>query len=483
VDAGFDAPPLVVDGGTSGVADVDGTALAPEASVKTSSADSAPLEAAADAMGSELDASPDVPVPDAEPDTPDARPTPYDGPTGTPDPSFGTSGVVTTADPDDGGSFNAASALAIDTNGTLVVAGSAVLADQVTWETAVARYHSDGTPDTSVASGGVLLTSFGLSTQPVAGGLAIQPDHGMLVSGYGLSSATVNGFYVARLDVTGALDTTFAANGLLTTSPPAGSYDGAYGLLLDSTGFLVAGWEGAGSASNFALWRFGLSAAPDSTFGTGGKVTTILGASMVAHATQLARQSTQKIVVAGSLFDPTATTYDAAVVRYTAAGALDTTFGTGGVALSGQTGDASATAIAIQPDDRILVAGYTTVAQHSQITLWRLTADGSLDPTFGTSGKAVFTFTQLGGRASSVALQGDGRIVIAGDVYPLGAQNMVVFRVLPGGTLDPSFGNVGAIVSTSSVSDFANVVAVQADGSIVVAGTSNYGELTLWCYR
>ncbi len=267
------------------------------------------------------------------------------------------------------------------------------------------------------------------------------------------------------------------------TSPPSGSFDGAFPILLDSTGFLVAGWQGTGSTSDFALWRFGLDAAPVTAFGTSGMVTTTLTAMKAAHATSLARQSTQKIIVAGSIFDPMTSTYDAAVVRYTTAGALDTTFATSGIALTGQLADAASDAIAVQPDDRVVVAGYPTPGMYPRLTVWRLAADGTLDTTFGTGGVAAFSFSALGGRASSVALQADGRIVVTGTADSLGQVNMVVFRLMPDGTLDTSFGGGGLIMSTSSTSDYADVVAIQPDGAIVVAGTSNYGELTLWRYR
>ena len=148
-------------------------------------------------------------------------------------------------------------------------------------------------------------------------------------------------------------------------------------------------------------------------------------------------------------------------MRYTAAGVLDTTFATSGIALSGQPNDAAADAIAVQPDDRVVVAGYTTPGAHPLLTVWRLTADGALDSTFGTGGVAAFSFAS-GGRASSVALQADGRIVVSGVVYPLGQVNMVVFRLMPDGTLDTSFGSGGLIVSTSSTSDYADVVGIAA---------------------
>ncbi len=175
--------------------------------------------------------------------------------------------------------------------------------------------------------------------------------------------------------------------------------------------------------------------------------------------------------------------YDAAVARYTVAGVLDATFGVGGVALSGQLADAEASAIAVQSDDRVVVAGYTTPATDSEITIWRLTADGTLDPTFGSGGLAVFSFAQLGGRASSVGIQGDGRIVVAGDVFPLGRSNWFVLRLRPDGTLDPDFGSGGVLESSSDISDYADALAIQPDGAIVVAGTSNYGTLSLWRYR
>ncbi|MGH7439144.1 MAG: hypothetical protein ACRENE_25945, partial [Polyangiaceae bacterium] len=324
-------------------------------------------EATLDGVAPAPDALPDAPTPDAASDSlgdayvADAPLPPYDGPTGVPDPSFGTSGATITPSPIDGGSFGQVNALALDPDaGTIVLTGTALLADQLTWETAVARFTSTGTPDSTFATNGLLLTNYGLSTQPVGAGLAVQPDHKLLVAGFGYASLTTNGFYVARLGTTGTLDITFAGSGLLSSSPTSSSFDGAYPLLLDGTGFYVGGWEGSRNASDFALWRYDLAAAPMGSFGSGGKVTTSIAASKEAHGTAMARQSSRKVLLAGQVFDSGASTYDAAIARYTTGGLLDTTFGTSGLALTGQSGDAAIGGIVVQPDDRIVAVGYST---------------------------------------------------------------------------------------------------------------------------
>ncbi|MGH7439146.1 MAG: delta-60 repeat domain-containing protein [Polyangiaceae bacterium] len=100
---------------------------------------------------------------------------------------------------------------------------------------------------------------------------------------------------------------------------------------------------------------------------------------------------------------------------------FDGTFGTSGIALTGPSGTAAVNAVAVLPDHRIVAAGYTSPGADTEITVWRLTANGALDSTFGTGGVSVLSFTQLGmasgspsrnGRATGVALQADGRIVV-----------------------------------------------------------------------
>lgn len=155
----------------------------------------------------------------------------------------------------------------------------------------------------------------------------------------------------------------------------------------------------------------------------------------------------------------------------TAAGELDPTFGNGGRVVTDLGGDDSAAGMAIQPDGRIVVAGQRVAGSTGGFVVSRYLPDGSLDPSFGENGSVTTDIGQIDG-SNAVVLQGDGRIVVAGFAQPPGADDVdvAVARYLSDGELDPSFGVGGVVTTDISGSDAALDVALQPDGAIVVAG-------------
>jgi uncharacterized delta-60 repeat protein len=204
----------------------------------------------------------------------------------------------------------------------------------------------------------------------------------------------------------------------------------------------------------------------DLTFGSGGVVTTDFGGSDSAEA--VAIQSDGKIVAVGGTFSfPSG---DFALARYNADGSLDASFGPGGKVTTDFGGFDAASAAVIQPDGRIVAAGRSG---SGDFALARYNADGSLDPTFGSGGKVT---TDFGGfdAAFGVALQADGKIVAAGQGGPGGG--FAFARYNTDGSLDPSFGSGGEVTThfTSGV-EVVIAVAIQLDGKIVVTGQTFAG--------
>jgi uncharacterized delta-60 repeat protein len=200
----------------------------------------------------------------------------------------------------------------------------------------------------------------------------------------------------------------------------------------------------------------------DPTFGAGGLVTTDFGGFDSAQA--LAIQSDGKIVAAGSAGG------DFALARYNADGSLDSTFGSSGKVTTDFGGFDAASAVAIQPDGRIVAAGRT---EGGDFALTRYNSNGSLDTTFGGGGKVT---TDFGGfdAAFGVALQADGKIVAAGQGGPGGG--FALARYNTDGSLDLSFGSGGKVTThfTSGV-EVVIAVAIQLDGKIVVTGQAFAG--------
>ena len=213
----------------------------------------------------------------------------------------------------------------------------------------------------------------------------------------------------------------------------------------------------------------------DTSFDTDGKVTTAIGSGLDA-ATSIALQSDGKIVVAGQ--SVIGGNDDFAVVRYNTDGSLDTSFGTDGkVTTAIGAGSDAASSIALQSDGKIVVAGYSVIGGIKNFAVVRYNTNGSLDTSFGTGGKVTTAIGNGGDIAYSIALQSDGKIVVAG--YSLIAEfgDFSVVRYNTNGSLDTSFGTGGKVTTAIGAgNDFANSMALQSDGKIVVVGYYDNGD-------
>jgi uncharacterized delta-60 repeat protein len=272
----------------------------------------------------------------------------------------------------------------------------------------------------------------------------------------------------------GELDTTFGTGGKVTTAVGLGD-DEAFSVVLQSDGKIVAaGYSYNGSNYVFAVDRYNIDGSLDTTFDTDGKVTTAVG-SGTDVATSVVLQSDGKIVVAGYSYN--GSNYDFAVVRYNTNGSLDTTFDTDGKVTTaiGSSTD-RATSVVLQSDGKIVVAGWSYNGSNNDFAVVRYNTNGSLDTTFDTDGK-VTTAVGLGDdQAYSVVLQSDGKIVAAGYSYNGTNVDFAVVRYNTNGSLDTTFDTDGKVTTAvGSGTDAAYSVVVQSDGKIVVAGYSYNG--------
>lgn len=224
----------------------------------------------------------------------------------------------------------------------------------------------------------------------------------------------------------------------------------------------------AGVISSFSFAQDGQL---DSTFGLGGKVLTGIG-TFDDPSYAVANQIDGKIIVAGQSY--TETNYDFSIIRYKNDGSIDTSFGNNGIALvSFGSYDDKARAVAIQTDGKIVVAGYSSNGLKDNFAIARLNTDGTLDNSFGENGKVITSIGSVSDNIKAIALQANGDIVVAGFTSINSTLDFAVARYIKNGDLDLSF-DVDGIVTTSfgSGNDFASSLAIQADGKIVVAGTS-----------
>jgi uncharacterized delta-60 repeat protein len=225
-------------------------------------------------------------------------------------------------------------------------------------------------------------------------------------------------------------------------------------------------------AIGVAAWAAG--GVRDPSFSGDGKVVTDLSA-RGDFAAAVAVQADGKIVVGGSAaFDGRDPKF--ALVRYSLNGRIDTSFGGGDgkVVTNFTPGEDAVYGLAVQPDGKIVAAGDAGLRTgNSRFALARYTANGTLDTTFGGDGKVSTNWTTGNDPVSSLVLQPDGKIVVAGGVaHNYRNPKLAIARYDDDGTLDPTFGGGDGKVriDVTARKDYANAVTLQPDGKIIAGG-------------
>jgi uncharacterized delta-60 repeat protein len=385
------------------------------------------------------------------------------------DPTFGASGKVIT---NFFGPSEEAFNIAIQSDGKIVTVGYAFNL-LTAYDFALARYNPDGSLDESFGAGGKVATDFG-NNSDFAHGVALQKDGKIVVTG---SNGVV--FELARYRVDGSLDPTFGAGGRVTTDFFQFGAD-SYKVAIQADGKIVVTGNAVkpGEGSLFILVRYNTDGSLDPTFGLGGKAINNFSDPRgfdvaLEQPFALGIQPDGKILTGGyTLGFPTG--YEFIVVRHNTDGSLDSTFGFGGRTLTDFNRSFDfAYGLTIQPDGKILLVGEAyNFSFNYDFALARYKSDGTLDPSFGNGGKVTTDFAGNIDRAFQVAVQTNGKIVVAGNSYS-GANNydFALARYNPNGTLDVGFG-IGGKVKTDFFGqlDEANALAIQRDGKIVAVG-------------
>jgi uncharacterized delta-60 repeat protein len=292
--------------------------------------------------------------------------------------------------------------------------------------------------------------------------LAIQSNGKIVVAGIRVGAH--DRFALARYNPDGSLDVTFSGNGKVTTRIGFDAH--ALDVAIQPNGkIVVAGDAFVSGHDRFALARYNLNGSLDSTFSGDGKVTTLIGSGGDGRA--LAIQSNGKIVVAG---DASVTGHDRfALARYNPDGSLDSTFSGNGKRTTLIGSGAGGRALAIQSDGKIVVAGRASVNGHDRFALARYDLNGSLDSTFHGDGK-VATRIGFDAVASALTIQSGGKIVVAGDATVSGHDRFALARYNLNGTLDTTFSGDAKVTTLIGSDAEGSGVAIQTDGKIDVAG-------------
>ena len=234
---------------------------------------------------------------------------------------------------------------------------------------------------------------------------------------------------------------------------------------------LVGGTRTSKGVDSFALARFLKDGAIDTTFGSGGNVSTVIGRSSKLFAVAL--QPDGKIVAAG--YSDTGKAHVVAIARYNPNGSLDTTFGSGGKVTTAAGGNyGRAFSVLIQADGKILAAGHSnTTPRGFDLFLVRYNPDGSIDKTFGRSGVVNAPLGRENNGGQAAMLQKDGKIVAVGQMAAAGKRSMVAARFIPTGSLDTTFTSQGKVTIPAGKDSSASTLTLLGDAGILVGGYSN----------
>lgn len=396
---------------------------------------------------------------------------------GTVDRNFGSTGMTLT---DFGAGQNEyARAVAVQADGKIVVAGISVPVGGYNGKIALARFTNTGELDPTFGAGGLVLTDItaqGFSEE--ARSVIVRPDGRILAGGFAWNGANYD-FVVLGYSSSGTPDAGFGTGGVAMIPVGSGDDFGQAMALLSDGRILVAGYTSNGTDYDVALVRLTDAGALDGTFGSGGKVVTPGNSGSHETASAIAVQANGQIVVAGS--GANGGGYDFILHRYNPGGSLDGTFGAGGkVATSISAADDRAMAVQVQPDGEILLAGEVTNGGNTDFALVRYTNFGVLDSGFGSGGIVQTPIGPGNDHGRGMVLQSDGGILLAGGAEVGGSHDFALARYTSGGTLDTSFGTGGKLTTAlSPANDQAYAVALLPDNRIVVAGE---GENTLGNY-
>lgn len=267
-------------------------------------------------------------------------------------------------------------------------------------------------------------------------------------------------------------DPTFGVDGKVATSFGADTFDEIRDLALDPNGAIIAVGPANerinnGSRQGFGVARYLPDGSADLSFSGDGRTITYLTMQRDS-AYAVAAQPDGRIVVGGQASIEYKSRF--ALARYNVDGTLDETFGANGTVLTSLNGDESLILdLALQPDGRIVVAGRTRTVYDSDVALARYTADGALDRSFSGDGIEV---TQVGAASTgAIALEilPDGKLLVAAAGYS-SPHSIYLLRYLQDGSLDAEFGEGGTVAVDTGGPATLNDMALQRDGKVLLAG-------------
>ncbi len=344
-----------------------------------------------------------------------------------------------------GANFAEVFSIGLQSTGKIIAVGTSDIGSDII--AVLARYNTNGSLDTTFGTNGTTSISLGAGNDSLSTTLAIQTDDKIVVGDRAFIGG-VEQFIVARLQANGSLDSSFGTGGISTLVIGTNSF--ITSVKIQADGKIVAGGRSTVSGvTSFTLARFNTNGTVDTSFGNpNGFVTFQFPGSTSSQIDSIAIQSDGKIVAAGRTTIGGVIQF--AVARFNSDGSVDTTFGTGGAVTIPISTFSSITSVLIQPDSKILVGGTATINGSDTFAFARLLTNGSLDNSFGTGGIVDLPLSVFGAGTSfaeleSITIQSNGKIIAGGSADPGGIQTFSLARLLINGSLDTSFGTNGIV--------------------------------------
>ncbi len=356
-------------------------------------------------------------------------------------------------------------------SGKIVIAGT-IQVKNGTFDFAVARINDDGTFDNTFSADGITTTDIkGADGTDYGLSVAVQANNKIVVGGWTFAN---NDFAMVRYNEDGSLDQTFGTGGIVTTN--IGTNDKGNSIALQSDGkIILSGYSYGGNTYDFAVVRYDTIGNIDKSFENNGKVTTDI-ANDRDYGMGMAIQKDDKIIVAGSA--KISSRNNLAVVRYNKDGSLDTSFDNDGKAMTlinGKGINGNSAAVAIQQDDKIVIACSYSDDTYTKIGVVRFNSDGSLDSDWGTKGIVQTSVGNYDDEAFGIAIQPDNKILVTGYTYSSKTMNdFFIIRYNTDGSPDMNFDSNGIFIKPIG-SDYSYDTAygiTVADDKIIVCGTS-----------
>lgn len=387
------------------------------------------------------------------------------------DTSFGTGGLALSAVPS--GTYTDAAAVAIQSDGKILTAGTYY--NGAAYVLGLVRFNPNGILDPTFGQFGLASVPGSSGVSYSATGVAVQSDGKIVEVGYVYrTTPTGYDYSIARFNTDGSLDSGFGPNSNGTTTVDFfGSTDIARSVIIQGDGKIVVfGYAYNGGQDVFAAARLTSLGTMDTSFGTGGKVTTLIGSGS-AFLFAATIQSDGKLVAAGRSIVSGINHFT--IVRYNADGSVDTGFGSSGIATSAvSTAFDEAFAVTQQPDGKIVAVGLAQVASAEVYGIARYNTDGTPDTSFGSGGKLTTALGTIADVAWSVVVQGNGKIIVSGYSYTGTNYAIGLVRYNSDGSFDSLFGNGGKVIQTLGTNSFVTrAMALQQDGKILTVAALN----------